>query len=883
MIFQHIRKLFGSEEDVPPAPSKGDSDFLRQGAAHIAAFLAKNKEDGVTYWCEPRNSEVGKMILALPREEQTYIVEAAVRKMVDLDRKAGQFKVRFKNPHAEKAWGELWYPRQQLNALIESILKKKLPFTSDQAALLAGWVAKQENFYVGYYPVRGIVSVMETLEEPINQTLEAHLRTMLGKLQADQRDQGVRKVIQRLQQILGDGHRMPVQRGEVWSNAVVDDVEALPAEIQTAWIELFEHCAQASGAKPSGKWSKQARQLIQKRIGTESFREKVLAWFPLVDKPRPPEMTPIGAALGRAYTLPPSFICDVHGDILRGLAWACESVAGVDINRALTALALSSYKKIPGTGPRLTKVGNACIATLGVVGGLDAIGQLAVLKVKVKFGTAQAMLEKALNAAAEKEGLPRQELEEMSVPAYGLTEVGSATVLLGETTAEIHIDDSRSVSLHWKNAQGKLLKAPPTAVKNDFAEDLKELRQTQKDIERMLIAQSERLDQLFLAQKTWPLTTWRERYLDHPLMGVLTRRLIWKFENGGLVSPAMWNAGRLETADGQPAVLTDDTIVSLWHPLDSSTAEVQVWRERTEALQIRQPFKQAHREVYVLTPAEENTGVYSNRFASHVLKQHQFNALCGQRGWKNQLRLMVDSDYNPAQCLLPGWNLRAEFWIEGLGSDYGTDTNDTGTYLYLSTDQVRFYAIDVEGRTAHAGGGGYQHSPWRGVEGGPTNLREIPALVFSEIMRDVDLFVGVCSVGNDPTWADGGPQGRFREYWSNYSFGELSGSAATRKEILERLVPRLKIAGKCSLSDRFLVVQGTMRAYKIHLGSGNILMSPDDRYLCIVARQSVGKAEKEVFLPFEGDQTLSVILSKAFLLANDSAITDPTIVQQIKR
>jgi len=56
--------------------------------------------------------------------------------------------------------------------------------------------------------------------------------------------------------------------------------------------------------------------------------------------------------------------------------------------------------------------------------------------------------------------------------------------------------------------------------------------------------------------------------------------------------------------------------------------------------------------------------------------------------------------------------------------------------------------------------------------------------------------------------------------------------AVSRRETLERLIPRLKIANKCVLSDRFLVVQGTQRHYKIHLGSGNILMEPNDQYLC---------------------------------------------------
>jgi hypothetical protein len=57
-------------------------------------------------------------------------------------------------------------------------------------------------------------------------------------------------------------------------------------------------------------------------------------------------------------------------------------------------------------------------------------------------------------------------------------------------------------------------------------------------------------------------------------------------------------------------------------------------------------------------------------------------------------------------------------------------------------------------------------------------------------------------------------------------------------------------------------------------------MQPDDSYLCIVP--SRGKSDGKVFLPFEDDR-LSLILSKAFLLAADTKITDNTILRQIKR
>lgn len=51
-----------------------------------------------------------------------------------------------------------------------------------------------------------------------------------------------------------------------------------------------------------------------------------------------------------------------------------------------------------------------------------------------------------------------------------------------------------------------------------------------------------------------------------------------------------------------------------------------------------------------------------------------------------------------------------------------------------------------------------------GTAAEPLALDEIPPLVFSEVMRDADLFVGVTSVDNAPNWLDGGPEGRYRDY-----------------------------------------------------------------------------------------------------------------------
>ena len=79
------------------------------------------------------------------------------------------------------------------------------------------------------------------------------------------------------------------------------------------------------------------------------------------------------------------------------------------------------------------------------------------------------------------------------------------------------------------------------------------------------------------------------------------------------------------------------------------------------------------------------------------------------------------------------------------------------------------------------------------------------------------------------------------------------------------------------------MVRGDIRTYKIHFGSSNILMEPNDQYLCIVPDARARAEKKDVFLPFEGDNILSIIISKAFLLADDKKIKDPSIISQINR
>ena len=835
------------------------------------------KEEGRIYPFALKNFPSGLKIQQSPPETQR-LVALAIMASLEANRP---------KPGERQNWtgqGKKAYPVWKMQYALFALLKRRLPFTEDDLLYILDWSVRQNGNYSRGVPqmIKVIDNYLKEAElsEPLRKQIDTLVHTVEGGRRASVQE---RRWVMRLRELAGETEvQLPLVNGDAWVEAALAYIQALKPKEQTAWAELLTHCLRVSGSKPSKKWMKEADSYIT-TLGQDTYRSALLDWFPRASEPRPQPAGPY-----EFHHNDPNMVWYLeaaNSDILKGLAWTCSREKDPEMARALSVLALTAYKKIPGVGPRAGKVGNACFWALGEMpADLDGIAQLSILKLRIKANPAQKAIARALESAATREGISADEIEELSVPDYGMGEVGIRREEFEGYTLEVKVNGSE-VEQTWRREDAKIVKSAPKALCEKYPEELKAIKQAVKDIRKMLTAQRDRIDNLYLAQKRWEFGVWRERYIEHPLVGTIARRLIWKFNKADRAASGIWHEDGFVERDGRPLEwLDEETTVELWHPINVDPEVVLEWRAWLRTYEVQQPFKQAHREIYILTEAELNTHVYSNRYAAHILRQHQFNALCAARGWKNSLRLMVDDYFPPATKSLSQWNLRAEYWIEGIGEVYGTDTNATGTFLYVTTDQVRFYPIDAGQNRAHAGGGGYQATRWRGQrEVEPLPLEEIPPLVFSEIMRDVDMFVGVASLGNDPNWLDGGPEVRYRDYWHSYSFGELTESAKTRKQVLEMVVPRLKIAGRCKLDDKFLVVRGDIRTYKIHLGSGNILMEPNDQYLCIVPARAGEMGKERVFLPFEGDQTLAVILSKAFLLAEDKKISDPTITRQLKR
>ncbi len=86
--------------------------------------------------------------------------------------------------------------------------------------------------------------------------------------------------VQRLTRLIGDGAVMHLATGEVWAEAVNDDLGAVEPARRVHWVKLLEHALTATAVKPSSKWLKEARKLVD-AIGDDDVREKLLRWFPL--------------------------------------------------------------------------------------------------------------------------------------------------------------------------------------------------------------------------------------------------------------------------------------------------------------------------------------------------------------------------------------------------------------------------------------------------------------------------------------------------------------------------------------------------------------------------------------------------------------------------
>jgi hypothetical protein len=799
---------------------------LDAARGYIAGARTEKGRRGFAAWAfVPRalaESDGGRRLLALGNADKAHLVAYAYTAWTD-NRHGGEAGA-WRRVLSDLLRGKLELSDQQALALIKAAVKDGLRFsksTPNQAVMKA---------LQRHVDVQGL--------KPALKDALAGLRTRMAMGRADARTDG-RKIMSLVDAMLAHGstaggsEQRFTPKSDAWGKALEAKLQAMPFQTRAHLVSLLILASKGGeNAKPSKGWLKTASAELD-RIGRVDIG---------------------GTLLDVIECHEPGVKLAVESQTtLRALIWLAGMAAPADANRRLEAYVQKCYVFSPVHLDYLSLVlGNATIHAFSLMPSTAGVGSLSRLKRKLKRPGELKTVDKAIAALAAARGMSSGELEEIGLPDYGFAADGTLTIPVGPVRVDLAISDDCTMTSAWRGAVGRPLSAPPKAVKNGHAAEFKAFKEKAKEIGDTLKAQRLRIERLYLGERTWTLDVWRARYLDEPLVARLSRRLIWSFHSGKRWVAGLAQKGSISDVTGAKLDLDPKTKVRLWHPMQSEPAHVLAWRRCLMCLGIIQPFKQAHREIYVLTDAERTTHVYSNRFAGHIVEQHLFRALCQARSWNCPTFGGWDNGGGQPLKRFPDLRMQVEFWV----GPVETNLDERYQFRHLLTDKVCF----------------------RRIGGELVPLQDVDPVLFSELMRDADLFVGVSSIANDPSWVDRGEHG-FEDYWGATAFGELTATGEIRHAVLKDLLPGLSIAHRCRPEGRYLVVQGKLRTYRIHLGSANILMEPNSQYLCIVADR---KAEGgRVRLPFERDSTLSLILSKAFMLVDDDKIEDASIRAQI--
>src|SRR5690606_9146308 len=169
-------------------------------------------------------------------------------------------------------------------------------------------------------------------------------------------------------------------------------------------------------------------------------------------------------------------------------------------------------------------VGNACIFTLGSTRGLEGISHLSRLKLKIKQNNTKAIIEKYIEESSKKLGITASEIEEISIPDFGLVD-GDRTYEFDDYKLQIKIEGIGKVALKWIKSDGTEQKTVPSFIKDStkHKQALKKAKGAVAQIKKYLTAQRDRIDRLYLNDRVWNYESFIKNYLDHGLVGYIAK------------------------------------------------------------------------------------------------------------------------------------------------------------------------------------------------------------------------------------------------------------------------------------------------------------------------------------------------------------------------
>jgi len=464
---------------------------------------------------------------------------------------------------------------------------------------------------------------------------------------------------------------------------------------------LYPLIARATSVSPAARWSRDAAGLLDAsdhRDARIAAVRRVLAALVRADVVSRPDILVGGLRLANQR-------------FARGLLWL-SAAAGDGSVQALEAVGLRM-----GTSGRSdavvrdTALANTAAALLGVSGNSEAPAALASMRLEITNRNVLKHVDRALAGHAARAGISVDELVDAALPTFGLDPAGHMAIEAGSAIATIEVGASGRVDVLWRGEDA----APPGLIA--------EVEATVARIENGVAQERRRLERRLASERSWSMARWRRRFGDHPVAMVHARSLIWNVRTATGVRAALPLGAAWITVDEAPLPAVESDEVWLWHPADTSPAEISAWRATLAARGVSQAVSQAEREIFVRGTGP--TRFADTRHAGRIVDQPRPRALLRERGWAVPVLGAWDQGDEATAWREFEGGIRAELRYQA------PDRTPTGERVARARIvAVRFVRADSD------------RAAVRGAIGGmPVPLADVPPRVFSEALRDVSLAV----------------------------------------------------------------------------------------------------------------------------------------------
>ncbi|WP_336039159.1 DUF4132 domain-containing protein [Fusobacterium polymorphum] len=388
---------------------------------------------------------------------------------------------------------------------------------------------------------------------------------------------------------------------------------------------------------------------------------------------------------------------------------------------------------------------------------------------------------------------------------------------LDDVDVYIKIDDLGQSEIIYEKA-GKELKSLPTKLKKDkYIEAIKEVHKNLKEQYRRSRKMLEEAMEDGIEFYGYEI----ENLMTNPVIAPILKSLIFKMGN----DLGYYVDKKLKSAKKKSVAVKDDSLLKIAHCFDLfESGEWATYQKDIFDRELKQPFKQVFRELYVKTVDEKGRDK-SLRYAGHQVQPAKTVALLKTRRW------IIDGQ-------------------EGLEKVYYKE--NIIAKIFALADW--FSPADIEAPTLEE----VQFFDRKTFK--PILIDDVPDLIFTEVMRDIDLVVSVAHIGDvDPE--------------ASHSTIEM------RKAIVEFNCKLFKLKN-VTFTENHALIKGERAEYSIHLGSGLVHQKAGSAINVLpVHSQHRGR----VFLPFiDDDPKTAEIMAKVLLFAQDDKIKDVFILEQIK-